>query len=190
MRGKFGSIQFPAVRYFGYLISRCILARHNTSNITGPDLAILSAAIDNNASYNIGALIARHLSTNNIRGPIYGGIFASIMLSFARMSVREDDILMNVSRLNLAAMKSHLFVTHDFTLENLKYRLLFAFNLGNPHFVRLPAPVLFDSIARGGHYFPEGVLDEYLAALVPEEEPQDLRWQPQAGANWDLPPQW
>ena len=81
-RGKFGSIQFPVVRYFGYLIARCILARHITSNIYGTDLAILAAAIDNDATYNIGALIASHLSTNNKRGPIYGGIFASIMLSF------------------------------------------------------------------------------------------------------------
>ena len=38
--GKFGSIQFPAARYFGYLIARCVLARHNTSNISGPDLTI------------------------------------------------------------------------------------------------------------------------------------------------------
>ena len=53
--------------------------------------------------------------------------------------------------------------------------------------------MLFDSIARGGHSFPQEVLDKYLAALVPEEEPeeetQDLQWQPQVGANWDLPPQ-
>ena len=159
------------MRYFGYLIARCILARHNTSNITGPDLAILSAAIDNNATYNIGALIAHRLSTNNNRGPIYGGIFASIMLSFVGMPIREDDILMNVSRLNLATMKSHHFVSNDSTLENLQYRLLFAFDLDNPRFVRIPAPVLFDPIARGGHSFLEGVLDEYLTTLVPEEEP-------------------
>ena len=125
------------MRYFGYFIAPCILARHNTSNIYGPDLAIFSAAIDNNATYNIGALIARRLSTNNKRGPIYGGIFSSIMVSFVGMPVREDDILMNISRLNLAVMKSHHFVTHDSTLENLQYRLLFAFNLDNPRFVRL-----------------------------------------------------
>ena len=50
--------------------------------------------------------------------------------------------------------------------------------------MRLPAPVLFNSVARDGYSFPEKVLDEYLASLVPEEEPQDLQWQPQPGANW------
>ena len=69
-----------------------------------------------------------------------------------------------------------------------KYRFLFAFELDNPRLVRLPAPVLFNSAARDGYSFPEEVLDEYLASLAPEEEepeeePQDLQWQPQTGAN-------
>ena len=46
--------------------------------------------------------------------------------------------------------------------------------------MRLPAPVLFNSVARDGYSFPEEVLYEYLASLVPEEEPeeepQDLQW--------------
>ena len=104
------------------------------------------------------------------------------MLSFAGLPVREDDLEMRVGRLNLAAMKSRNFVTNDSTLENLQYRLLFAFNLDTPRFLRIPAPLLFDPIARGGYFFSEEVLDQYLAALVPEEEPeeelQDLQWQP------------
>ena len=147
------------MRYFGYFIAPCILARHNTSNIYGPDLAIFSAAIDNNATYNIGALIARRLSPNNKRGPIYGGIIASITLSFAGLPIREYDYEMPVSRLNLAAMKLHHFVTNDSTLENLQYRLLFAFDLDNHRFVRIPAPILYDIVARDGYSFPEEVMD-------------------------------
>ena len=45
---------------------------------------------------------------------------------------------------------------------------------------RSPAPVLFDVVARDGYSFPEEVLDQYLAALAPEEEPEeepeDLKW--------------
>ena len=101
---------------------------------------------------------------------------------------------MDFIRLDLAAMKSHHFVTYHSTLENVQYRLLFGFDLDNPRFVRLPAPVLFNTVARDGYSFPEEVLDEYLTSLVPEEEPeeepQDSQWQPQTGANWGVPPPW
>ena len=107
---------------------------------------------------------------------------------------REDDLELDFIRLNLAAMENHHFVTYDSTLENLQYRLLFCFDLDNPRFVRLPAPALFDIVARDGYSFPEEVLDEYIASLVseeePEEEPQDMQWQPQTGANWGAPPPW
>ena len=76
-------------------------------------------------------------------------------------------------RLNLATMKTHHYVTYDSTLENLQYRLLFCFDLDNPGFVRLPAPALFDIVARDGYSFLEEVLDEYLASLVPEEESEE-----------------
>ena len=108
------------------------------------------------------------------------------MLSFARLPVREDNIEMNVSRLYLAAMKSHQFVTHDSTLENLQYRLLFAFDLDNPRFVRIPAPVLFDTFARDGYSFPEEMLDQYLAALAPRRSHRRSRriW---SGSSWHAP---
>ena len=86
---------------------------------------------------------------------------------------REDDLELDVIRLNLAAMKSHHFVTFDSTLENLQYRLLFCFDLDNHRYVRLHAPVLVNTIARDGYSFPEEVLDEYLTSLVPEEEPEE-----------------
>ena len=107
---------------------------------------------------------------------------------------REDDLALDFIRLDVAAMKAHHYVSYDSTLENLKYRLLFACDLNNPRFVRLPAPILFNTIAREGYSFPEEVLDQYLAALAPkeepEEEPEDLQWQPQPGANWGAPPSW
>ena len=135
-----------------------------------------------------------HLSTNKVRGTIYGGNIASIMLANAMLPPREDDFALDLIRLDLAAMKSHHYVSYDSTLENLQYRLLFACDLHNPRFVRLPAPVLFDTAVRDGYSFPEEVLDEYLASLVHEEEPeeelQDMRWQPQTGANWGAPPPW
>ena len=61
--------------------------------MSSPDLAILVAAINHDETYNIGALIAHRLSTNKVKGTIYGGIIASIMLATAmqigRASCRE-----------------------------------------------------------------------------------------------------
>ena len=45
-RGKLRSIQFLYIRYFAFYFSRGVLARANTSNISFPDLAILSAALE------------------------------------------------------------------------------------------------------------------------------------------------
>ena len=116
------------------------------------------------------------------------------MLITAMLPSREDDLELDFIRLDLAVMKSHHFVTYDSTLENLQYRLLFAFELDNPRLVIFPAPILFNSVARDGYSFPEKVLDEYLASLAPEEEPEeeppDLKWQPQPDANWGVPPPW
>ena len=56
--------------------------------MSSPDLAILAAAINHDDSYNIGALIARRLSTNKVKGTIYGGIIASIMLTVAKFPIR------------------------------------------------------------------------------------------------------
>ena len=86
------------------------------------------------------------------------------MLTEAGLPVREDDIEMDVVRLDFSALKSHHFITHTSTWENLHYKLMFAFNLANPHFVRLPAPSLFNAMARNVYSFPEEDLDQYLAA--------------------------
>ena len=91
-RAKFESIQFLAVRYLGYVVARCILSRDNTGNMSSPYLAILAAVINHDDSYNIGALIARRLSTNKVKGTINGGIIASIMLTNAMLPPREDNL--------------------------------------------------------------------------------------------------
>ena len=80
-RGKIQNFQFRVVRYLAYYIARGVLARDNTRNISAPDLAILSAALEGRREYNIGALIACRLSTNGEKGTVYGGIVASRILS-------------------------------------------------------------------------------------------------------------
>ena len=62
---KIQHILLPAIRYFAYFISKCVLARKNANKLSVYDLAFLSAALRNDKTYNLGALIARRLFTNS-----------------------------------------------------------------------------------------------------------------------------
>ena len=44
-RGKIRNVQFPAIRYFLYYLTRSVLPRENTSNISNFHLAFLAAAL-------------------------------------------------------------------------------------------------------------------------------------------------
>ena len=56
--GKIRSIQLPSIRYFTYFISKCVLARKAAGKLSVHDLAFLAAALQQDRSYNLGALIA------------------------------------------------------------------------------------------------------------------------------------
>ncbi|KAK1666954.1 hypothetical protein QYE76_055113 [Lolium multiflorum] len=121
-RGKIRNIQLPAIRYFAYYLAIRILGREDTSNISSYHLAFLVAALTGNTPYHLGALIARRLST---RGPIYGGIIASRILAHLDLPLDPTDEKLTPIRLDIAAMKSHQFVTTDSSLENIVYKMLF-----------------------------------------------------------------
>ncbi|KAK1620938.1 hypothetical protein QYE76_026455 [Lolium multiflorum] len=137
-RGKIRNIQLPAIKYFAYYIATSILGRENTSNISSYHLAFLNAALTGETSYHLGSLIARRLSS---RGPIFGGIIALRILTHLRLSLDSNDVPLTPRRLDIAAMKSHHFVTTDSTIDNMVYRMLFAD--GNEKEIPLPQPGLF-----------------------------------------------
>ncbi|KAK1628159.1 hypothetical protein QYE76_002474 [Lolium multiflorum] len=121
-RGKIRNIQLPAIRYFAYYLATSILGRENTSNISSYHLAFLVAALTGSTPYHLGALIARRLSS---KGPIYGGIIASRIVAHLGLSIDPNDEILTPVKLDIAAMKSHQFVTTDSNLENIVYRMLF-----------------------------------------------------------------
>ncbi|KAK1611670.1 hypothetical protein QYE76_035343 [Lolium multiflorum] len=43
--GKISSIQLPAIRYFAYFVTKCVLARKNASKLSVQDMAFLAAAL-------------------------------------------------------------------------------------------------------------------------------------------------
>ncbi|KAK1648665.1 hypothetical protein QYE76_066470 [Lolium multiflorum] len=138
-RGKIRNIQLPAIKYFAYYIATSILGRENTSNISSYHLAFLNAALTGQTPYHLGSLIARRLSS---RGPIFGGTIALRILTHLRLPLDSNDVPLTPRRLDIAAMKSHHFVTTDSTIDNMVYRMLFAD--GNEKEIPLPQPGLFN----------------------------------------------
>ncbi|KAK1616683.1 hypothetical protein QYE76_022200 [Lolium multiflorum] len=138
-RGKIRNIQLPAIKYFAYYIATSILGRENTSNISRYHLAFLNVALTGETSYHLGSLIARRLSS---RGPIFGGTIALRILTHLEIPLDSNDVPLTPRRLDIAAMKSHHFVTTDSTIDNMVYRMLFAD--GNEKEIPLPQPGLFN----------------------------------------------
>ncbi|KAK1665207.1 hypothetical protein QYE76_053366 [Lolium multiflorum] len=138
-RGKIRNIQLPAIKYFAYYISTSILGRENTSNISSYHLAFLNVALTGETPYHLGSLIARRLSS---RGPIFGGTIALRILTHLDIPLDSNDVPLTPRKLDIAAMKSHRFVTTDSTIDNMVYRMLFAD--GNEKEIPLPQPGLFN----------------------------------------------
>ena len=63
------------------------------------------------------------------------------ILTHLRLSFDSNDVPLTPRRLDIAAMKSHHFVTADSTPDNLVYRMLFAD--GDEKEIPLPQPDLF-----------------------------------------------
>ncbi|KAK1680607.1 hypothetical protein QYE76_041455 [Lolium multiflorum] len=137
-RGKIRNIQLPAIKYFAYYLATSILGRENTSNISSYHLAFLIAALTGETPYHLGALVARRLSN---KGPIFGGIIASRILAYLDLPLDPTDVKLTPARLDIAAMKSHQFVTTDSSIDNIVYRMLFAD--GDEREILLPQTDLF-----------------------------------------------
>ena len=71
------SVHFPVLRYFAIFASRCLIGRGNSGNLSAHDLVILRHALFRDTTFSLGAIVAKGLSLNHTKGPIFGGIFAS-----------------------------------------------------------------------------------------------------------------
>src|ERR1043165_2833649 len=176
-RQKISNIMFPHLRYFAYNIARGVLARDNTNNTSTPDTAIIANALSGKHEYHVGSLIAKRLATNNAKGDVFGGVYATLLLQFLQGEPRPDDTVFPFVSLDLAAMKSHFFVTKASDRYALDYILWFKGDV--ERIIRLPAPLVFDFSRRNGYRFSEAELDEITGryqfhdpteGVVPDEE--------------------
>ncbi|KAK1641773.1 hypothetical protein QYE76_059578 [Lolium multiflorum] len=155
-RGKIRNIQLPAIKYFAYYIGTSILGRENTSNISSYHLAFLNVALTGETPYHLGSLIARRLSS---RGPIFGGTIALRILTHLDIPLDSNDVPLTPRKLDIAAMKSHHFVTTNSTIDNIVYKMLFAD--GNEKEIPLPQQGLFN-IDRQSWSLTKEVVEEHM----------------------------
>ncbi|KAK1616034.1 hypothetical protein QYE76_021551 [Lolium multiflorum] len=180
-RGKIRNIQLPAIRYFAYYLATSILGRENTSNISSYHLAFLVAALTGSTPYHLGALIARRLSS---KGPIYGGIIASRIVAHLGLSIDPNDEILTPVKLDIAAMKSHQFVTTDSNLENIVYRMLFID--GDEREIPLPQGDLF-SVRRRPWSRSKEEVDDQLRILGFHQQHDSEDAEPSDGYNVTYP---
>ena len=105
----------------------------------------------------MGAIVARRLHQNRHSGDFFGGIYATHLANFLDVDIREGDMELPSSYLDLDSMFSHQFIER--TGPPYQYRLIF----DRRHVVRvaLPAPTFFDFQARGTYIITREEADEY-----------------------------
>jgi hypothetical protein len=126
--GKIQSIHLPSIRYFAYFITKCVLARKTASKLSSYDLAFIYAALRQDRTYNLGALISFHLATNREKRGVCGGLIASRLLALHGVVPHDLDLQFPIERLDLNSMIHHKFVSSHACLDNMSYEITFSRN--------------------------------------------------------------
>ena len=196
------SIHFPVLRYFAIFASRCLIGSGNSGNLSSPNLAILRHVLFCDTTFSLGAIIAKRLSLNRTKGPIFGGIFASRLAKHFEIPIRhyeKEEKLLPTILLDYKSM-----VARDFIVKNkkkiLKYNLIFAKTKCET--IILPAPSLFNIHLGMYLILPEDIYAYWELKQAPEPEPEPpldpyresvYQWDPEELANqWhpEDPPQY
>ena len=138
------SIHFPVLCYFAIFASRSLIGHGNCGNLSIPGIIILLQGLYVDNTFSMGGIIAKRLSLNRTKGPIFGGIYASRLAAHFSIPIRhyekEEKVLPRVY-LDYKSMVAHHFIVKNRKGE-LKYQLFF--NKHHPETITLPAPCLFD----------------------------------------------
>ena len=111
------------------------------------DLSLIRTALTGDKSYNLGAIVARRLQHNAGSGYFYGGIYATRLARELGVSPFPYDTILLMQYLDFDAMKRHKILSGE--AHNFTYNLVF--NVRTRDIIPLPAPALFDPVARGGY---------------------------------------
>ena len=123
-------------------------------------------------TFSLGAIVAKRLSLNHTKGPIFGGIFASCLAKHFRIPIRhyeKEEKLLPPIFLDYKSMVAHEFIVKNNEMM-LKYNL--RFNKTHGETIILPAPSLFNILSGTYLILPEAIYAYYRLAQVPEPEPK------------------
>ena len=147
-------------------------------------------------------MVAKRLSLNCTKGPIFGGIFASRLAKHFEIPIRhyeKEEKLLRTIYLDYDNMVEHKFIRHDEEKRHI-YNLEFSENTFQ--IITLPAPILFDIHSGRYFVFPADILAYWEGTRSPPPEPEPspdpyqesiYQWDPQELANkWNPqdPPQY
>ena len=95
----------------------------------------------------MGAVIAKRLSLNHTKGPIFGGIYVACLARYFEMPIRHDEE--EETSLPLTYLDYRSMVAHEFIVYNDDKMLLYnlRFNKKHNEIITLLAPSLFDLTA-------------------------------------------
>ena len=144
-----------------------------SGGLNAPHLAIMRHALLCDKTFTLGVMVAKRLSLNRTKGPIFGGIFASRLAKHFEIPIRhyEKEVkLLPTIYLDYESMVAHKFIRYD-EEKRLIYNLIFSADTF--HIITSPAPTLFDIhpcryfvLTVDIHAYWEGT-----RSLVPEPEP-------------------
>ena len=75
--------------YYAIFASRCLIGRGNSVGLSAPDLAILRHALLRGRTFSLGAMVAKWLSLNRTKGPIFRGMYASRLAKYFEIPIRD-----------------------------------------------------------------------------------------------------
>ena len=124
--------------------------------------------------------MARRLHINKSKGKIHGGIFATRLVAHIEVEIRLHDHPLTKVYLDRTTMDHYHFT--DIESPNIPIPYNLVFSIETCDIIPLPAPALFDSVARGGYRIMRADIISYRnaqAAAEAEEEPQHWdEWMP------------
>ena len=123
-------------------------------------------------TFNLGAIIAKRLSLNRTKGPIFGGIFASRLAAHFRIPIRhyeKEEKLLPPTFLDYKSMLAHEFIVKNKEMM-LKYNLIFA--KIKCETIILPAPSLFNILSGMYLILPEAI---YAYWMMSTTQPSSCR---------------
>ena len=155
--------------------------------LSSPDLVVLRRALEGDNTYSFGAIVARRLHLNKSKGKVHGGIYATRLAADFEVEIRPHDYNLTKVYLDRAAMDHHHFTDDRSPDIPIPYNLVFSIETRD--IIPLPAPALFDSIARGGYrIMPEDIITYWNNQAAAEEEPQEWDAQVPAPQHFNMGP--